>query len=166
MVQFSHQPDKYNMCTKERVRVCFKHAVVSTIISGILFALFCTLESICKRSAFYLWRHRWSKKVPVVKESSLSMGGANSFEKCVCSRRWHNVLERKWSKSGVFSFIFSLTFYDVIKKAWYGRNILDYTETSKKNADIIVKTTPLKTKLNHGDKKLKWANVVEQNPGK
>ena len=28
------------------------------------------------------------------------------FEKCVCWRQGHNVLERKWSKSGVFSFIY------------------------------------------------------------
>ena len=27
----------------------------------------------------------------------------------------------------------SLTVYDVTKKAWYGRNMLDCTETSKKN---------------------------------
>ena len=41
---------------------------------------------------FYLWRHKcW--KIPVEKESSLSMGGTG-FEKCMCWRWRHN-------KSGV-----------------------------------------------------------------
>ena len=53
--------------------------VVSTIVSGILFAHFCTVKPISRKSAFYLWRHSWSKKVPVEKETSLSMGGAIIF---------------------------------------------------------------------------------------
>ena len=36
--------------------------VVSTILSGILFARFHTVNPISKRSVFYLLRHRWSKK--------------------------------------------------------------------------------------------------------
>ena len=53
--------------------------VVSSKISGVLFAHFRTVEPISKRSAFYLWRRRWSKKVPVKKESSHSMDLAIIF---------------------------------------------------------------------------------------
>ena len=141
-------------------------SVVSTIISGVLFARFRIVNHFVERVAFYLWHHEWSKKVPVEKESSLSMGGTIffkrkvwifyiyyvetgtflnskwqgkirlkiSFEKWMCWRQGHNVLERKLSKSGFSSFISFCKCFDVTKKGWYGRNMVDYTKTSKKNA--------------------------------
>ena len=40
---------------------------------------FATVKTINKKSAFYLWHHSCSKKVPVEKESSLSLGGTIIF---------------------------------------------------------------------------------------
>ena len=88
------------------------HQAVLTIIYGILFARFRTAEHISK--------------------NQLSIY-ASSFEKCMCWRQRHNVLERKWSKSGVFSFISFFKCYDVTKKAWYSQNMVDYMKTSIKN---------------------------------
>ena len=73
-----------------------------------------------------------SKKVPVEKESELSMGGAITFLA---------VLETKCTKSGGksrFSLsVLSSTVYDSKwhqRKAIYGWNILNCRKTSKKNA--------------------------------
>ena len=47
--------------------------VVSTVVSGILFAHFPTVVCVCKGCSFLLWRHSCSKKVPVEKESFLPL---------------------------------------------------------------------------------------------
>ena len=54
----------------------FTKQVVSTVVSGILFACFVTVECISKGCSLLLWPHSCSKKVPVGKESELSRGGA------------------------------------------------------------------------------------------
>ena len=54
-------------------------AVVSTVVSGVLFACFSTVDCINKAWSFLLWCHSCSKKVPVELESSLSRGGAITF---------------------------------------------------------------------------------------
>ena len=88
--------------------------VVSTILSGGFFARFHTVDPFSKRSAFYLLNQRWSKKFHVRKKVHF---------------QWVGLVR------AVFSLSFlSLTVYDVTKKAWYGRNILNCTETSIKNA--------------------------------
>ena len=51
--------------------------VVSTVLSGILFARFSPVKCISKGCSFLLWRHSCLKKVPVETESSLYRGGAN-----------------------------------------------------------------------------------------
>ena len=53
--------------------------VVSTVASCILFARFPTVECIAKVKAFYVMTSLLFQKVPVKKESSLSMGGAFIF---------------------------------------------------------------------------------------
>ena len=53
--------------------------VVTTVMSGVIFAHFPTVECIPTTCSFLLWRHKCSKKVPVEKESHFSMGGAIIF---------------------------------------------------------------------------------------
>ena len=53
--------------------------VVLTVVSGILFALFPTVECVAMVKAFYVMTSLLFRKVPVEKESSLSIGGAIIF---------------------------------------------------------------------------------------
>ena len=108
-----------------------RFTVVLTVVCVILFARFPTVKPIKERSAFYLcvetgtfWNSKWQSKIRL----------KISFEKCVCWRWQHNVWERKWRKSGSFSFIFLLKSLWHTKKAFYGRNMFDCRKTSKKNA--------------------------------
>ena len=63
----------------KHLRIHWRSQLSSTIISQVPFAHFRTVKPISKKSAFYLWRHSCSKKVPVEKESSLFRGGAITF---------------------------------------------------------------------------------------
>ena len=131
--------------------------VVSTTVSGVVFARFCTVEPISRKSAFHLWRHSWSKKFKSRRKVHfLCLGllfsshsfpkitffgnntiwvdpathtviskSKNSFEKCVCWRRRHNVLERKWSKSGTFSLIF------LFKSLWHHKESFIWLEYAR-----------------------------------
>ena len=73
--------------------------LVSTVISGILFVHFCIVDHATDKSSFLFMMSWLIKKVPVERESSLSLRG-----------------------------------YEVAKKVWYGRKMVDYTKMNKKNS--------------------------------
>ena len=101
--------------------------------------------------AFYLWHHSWSKKFqsrrkvcflwvglvfPIYYVETVTFWNSKwqrkiclkiSFEKCVCWRWGHNVLERKWSKSSVFSSIF------FFKRLWHHKESLIRSEHGSPN---------------------------------
>ena len=104
--------------------ICY-NLVVSTIVSDILFAHFRTVQSISKigREGSFLFMTSY-------------------FEKCACWRWRHNVLERKWSKSGTFSFI------SLFHSLWRHKESCIWSEYArlygneqKRTSDTIVKTT-------------------------
>ena len=95
------------------------------------FSRFSTVEHITTIFSFLLWCHSCSKKVPVEKESSLSMGGGTAN----WTPKGEGDLNLKLSsKSSVFSFISFFKRLCSHKKAWYGRNMVDHMKMSQKNA--------------------------------
>ena len=99
------------------------------------------------------------KKVPVEKESSHSMCGTILFLTLFAQNKFENQFGELYAlettaqcvrdkmhyeqcKEIIFSLIFSLSIYDVTKKALFGRNMLNCMKTSKnKTENSIVETT-------------------------
>ena len=62
-----------------RIKSFINDPVVSTVESGILFAHFRRVDLVTNKSGFLFMTSKLIKKVPVEKESSLSIGGAIIF---------------------------------------------------------------------------------------
>ena len=88
--------------------------MVSAVVSQVILARFCTVEHISKKSAFYFWRHKWSKK----------------FQ-----------LRRKVHFLWVGLLFYLLLLMTSQRKLFFDRNMLDCTKTSRKTWDITVETT-------------------------
>ena len=120
--------------------------VVSTIVFPLILLVFLQLNLLLGVWAFYVGRHSCSKKFQSRRQADIlwvglffssrkiNSWGTTQFESIL----WHSQFIQINTKiERCKEIIFSLSIYDVTKKALFGRNMLNCTKTSKKKRRVV-----------------------------